>query len=125
MGLEHQTDKGYFSPGYYRMLGYEADAFPSKGSVWKELIHPDDFEHAVQANIDCIEGRNEHFDVEYRMKARDGGWRWILGRGKCVARDEHGYALRLVGTHVDITIASEPKRRFERARKSTAVCMNP
>ncbi|MEN6624246.1 MAG: PAS domain S-box protein, partial [Smithella sp.] len=110
-----KTDTGYFSPGYYRMLGYEADAFPAKGSTWEELIHPNDLEHAIQANMACIEGRIEHFEVEYRMKARNGEWRWILGRGKCVARDEEGHALRLVGTHVDIT---DRKRAEEALRES-------
>ena len=37
------------------------------------------------------------------MKAKNGEWRWILGRGKCITRDEQGRAIRLVGTHVDIT----------------------
>ncbi|MEN6622817.1 MAG: PAS domain S-box protein, partial [Smithella sp.] len=105
-----KTDKGYFSPGYYRMLGYELGAFPAEGKVWKDLIHPDDIEHVLRVNMDCIEGRSENFEVEYRMRTRNGEWLWILGRGKCVARNESGYALRLVGTHVDIT---ERKRAEE------------
>ena len=79
-----QTDGGYFSPGYYHMLDYEPDEFPSEGNTWKDLIHPDDREHALQANMDCIEGRCDVFEVEYRMKAKNGGWRWILGRGKSI-----------------------------------------
>jgi diguanylate cyclase (GGDEF)-like protein/PAS domain S-box-containing protein len=98
-----KTDGGYFSPGYYRMLGYEVDDFPVNGNSWKDLIHPDDRERAQRVNMDCIEGRCEQFEVEYRMKARNGEWRWILGRGKCVERDEQGRALRLLGTHMDIT----------------------
>jgi PAS domain S-box-containing protein len=110
-----RSDETYFSPGYYRMLGYEADAFPGKGNAWKDLVHPDDREHALRANMDCIEGRRDLFEVEYRMKDMNGEWRWIFGRGKCVARDEQGRALRLVGTHVDIT---ERKLAEEALRKS-------
>lgn len=98
-----ETDRGYFSPGYYRMLGYAIGDFPAKGSVWKHMIHPDDRERALRANMDCVEGLREQFEVEYRMQAKNGAWRWILARGKCVARDEQGRALRLVGTHMDIT----------------------
>ena len=98
-----KADEWYFSPGYYRLLGYEVGAFPGTGNAWKELIHPDDRKNALRANMDCIEGRCEHFKVEFRMKAKNGEWRWILGRGKCVARDEQGCAMRLVGTHMDIT----------------------
>jgi two-component system, cell cycle sensor histidine kinase and response regulator CckA len=110
-----KTDGGYFSPTYYLMLGYEVGAFACEGKVWKDLIHPDDREHALLANMDCIEGRRECFEVEYRMKAKNGEWRWILGRGKCIARDEQGHALRMVGTHVDIT---DRKRAEEALRAS-------
>jgi PAS domain S-box-containing protein len=110
-----KTDESYFSPNYYRMLGYEVGAFPAAGSSWKYLIHSDDREHALTMNMDCIDGRREFFEVEYRLKARNGEWRWILARGKCIARDEQGRALRLVGTHVDIT---ERKRAEEVLRES-------
>ncbi len=110
-----KTDEAYFSPAYYRMLGYELGDFPGKGNAWKDLIHTEDRERALQANLDCIEGRRETFEVEYRMKAKNGEWHWILGRGKCMARDDQGRALRLVGTHVDVT---GPKQAEEGLKKS-------
>src|SRR5689334_12797520 len=97
-----QTDEAYFSPACYRILGYSSDAFPRTGTGWKGLIHPDDFDRATQANMKCVEGAREQFEVEYRMGAATGEWRWILGRGKCIARDDSGRAVRMVGTHVDI-----------------------
>jgi diguanylate cyclase (GGDEF)-like protein/PAS domain S-box-containing protein len=98
-----QTGSGYFSPGYYRMLGFEPNDFSADSDIWRQLIHPEDKALALQANTDCIEGRREQFEVEYRMKDKNGGWHWILGRGKCISRDANGRAQRLVGTHVDIT----------------------
>jgi PAS domain S-box-containing protein len=112
-----KTDGCYFSPNYYRILGYEPGDFPMEGNTWKDLIHPDDREHALRVNMDCIEGRRDLFEVEYRMKAKSGEWRWILGRGKCLARDEQGRAIRLLGTHVNIT---ERKRAEEALRESEA-----
>ncbi|MRR06707.1 MAG: PAS domain S-box protein, partial [Deltaproteobacteria bacterium] len=109
------SDSGYFSPGYYRMLGYQPDEFPVNSDSWLNLLHPDDRARAFQANIDCIENRVESFEVEFRIRAKCGGWRWILGRGKAVRRDEHGKALRLVGTHLDIT---ERKTAEESLRES-------
>jgi len=97
------TDNGYFSPAYYRMLGYEPDAFPPTGQTWVTLIHPDDKERALSINRDCIENRCQSFELEYRLKAKDGSWKWILGRGNAVSRDAGGRALRIIGTHVDIT----------------------
>ena len=50
------------------------------------------------------------------MKAKNGEWRWILGRGKCVARDEQGRALRLVGTHMDVTERKGMEEELRRSR---------
>jgi PAS domain S-box-containing protein len=97
------SDRGYFSPGYYRMLGYEPGEFPMTGSKWAELLHPEDRERAVAANRDCIENRRPAIEVEFRMRTKDGGWRWILGRGTAVRRDAQGRAVRVIGTHLDIT----------------------
>lgn len=101
--LDVPTGVGSFSPAYFGMLGYAAHSFEELGLSWAELVHPDDRSRAVSVNLDCIEGRVERFEVEFRMRAKDGEWRWILGRGKAVGRDAKGRALRMLGTHVDIT----------------------
>jgi PAS domain S-box-containing protein len=85
------------------MLGYEPSEMPMTGATWLNLIHPDDKERAMAANLDCIENRCDRFSVEFRMKAKDGSWRWILGRGQALERGPNGRARRLIGTHSDIT----------------------
>ncbi|MEA5112433.1 MAG: PAS domain S-box protein [Geobacteraceae bacterium] len=97
------TNEGYFSPGYYRMLGYEPAEFPMNEESWLELVHPDDRDGAFQKNRDCIENRIGSFETEFRMMTKTGEWKWILGRGTAVSRDGSGRALRMVGTHADIT----------------------
>jgi len=85
------------------MLGLEADEFPGRFTTWLDLIHLEDRQHALADNQDCIDGKTESFATEFRMRHKNGTWRWILGRGKSVARDPQGKALRLVGTHTDMT----------------------
>lgn len=97
------TNEVYYSPACYHMLGYEVGDFSGTLKGWQELLHPDDIEHTMRVNMDCVEGRREIFSVEYRLKAKNGEWRWILGRGKSIARDLQGRSLRLVGTNSDVT----------------------
>ncbi len=111
------TGRTYFSPAYFRMLGYEPNVFPSNFHTWVDLVHPKDREHALTANQDCIENRRDSFQAEFRMRAKDGAWRWILGRGKAVKRDAKGKALLMVGTHEDITLR---KQAEEALRQSEA-----
>ena len=97
------TGDVYFSPGYASMLGYDSTEVPPHVNSWLDLIHPEDADRAYKANLDCIENRVESFAVEFRMQARDGSWRWILGRGQAVTRDASGRATRMIGTHTEIT----------------------
>lgn len=109
------TDNVYYSPAYFRMLGYEPEQFQGKANTWLDLIHPEDRERALSANKACIRNESQSFSVEFRMRSRDGSWHWILGRGKAVRRDANGLALQMIGTHVDVT---ERKRAEEAVRES-------
>ena len=107
------TDEVYYSPGYLAMLGYSSGDVQADVSTWADRIHPEDKDATLKANMDCIENRYDDFEVEFRMQAKNGEWRWILGRGKVAGRDENGRATRMVGTHTDITA----RKRAEAAKE--------
>jgi PAS domain S-box-containing protein len=109
------ADEVYYSPGYVTMLGYAPGELPAHASSWMDRVHPEDKEAALKANMDCIENRRDGFEVEFRMQAKNGEWRWILGRGRVVSREANGRANRVVGTHTDIT---ERKQAEEALRES-------
>ena len=97
------TDEVFFNSAYMAMLGYTPDEVSPDINFWKDHIHPEDKEAALKANRDCIENCCKSFEVEFRMLTKNGGWRWILGRGKTVEHDDKGRATRMLGTHTDIT----------------------
>ncbi|HRU07035.1 MAG TPA: PAS domain S-box protein, partial [Candidatus Brocadiia bacterium] len=97
------TGKVYYSPGWTRMLGYEPEEIESTHEAWASRLHPDD-RHGVEELVrDHRDGRTETFRAEFRLRHKDGSWRWILSRGRIVSRDEAGRPLRMVGAHTDIT----------------------
>lgn len=112
--LNVATDDSYYNPAYYRILGYEPGAFPAKGSAWRQRVHSDDRLSAEEANRACILDGKDYLEIEFRMRAKNGDWRWIFSRGKCISRDARGVATRLVGTHVDIT----ERKRIEEQLKT-------
>lgn len=111
-----KTGETYFGPRYYTMLGYEPDEMPASYETWRDLLHPDDLERTEAVIGSHIGSEREAFATEFRLRTKDGGWKWILGRGQVVERDEDGHSTRMVGTHTDI---SELKRSEERFRALT------
>jgi len=81
------------------------------------LIYPQDKIHIINKVQEYVQKKIGSFDVEYRLQTKQGGWRWIMVRGKVVDRDERGTPVRMVGTHVDIT---ERKLNEEALRISEA-----
>ncbi len=104
-----------FSPGYARMLGYEPEEFAKDYDAWRALVHPDDIGAVDRAHADHIYGGRK-FRVELRMRKKTGDWCWILSRGAGVERDAEGNAVRMIGTHMDITeqkLAEQEKTRLQ------------
>ncbi len=66
-------------------------------------VHPDDLERVKADFLDHLDGKTAYYSNKHRVIHEDGTCSWILSRGKVVSRDEQGKALRMVGTHSDIT----------------------
>ncbi|WP_319581905.1 PAS domain S-box protein [uncultured Pseudodesulfovibrio sp.] len=111
--LRFDSDEAYLSPRWYTMLGYEPDEFPFTSENMVSIIHPDDLD-GIMTLLHRHWDTGEAYQAEYRMRTKDGGWRWILGRGEVVERDYLGNPLRMLGTHVDI---SDRKQLEEHLRR--------
>ncbi len=97
-----RTGEVYFSPRYYTMLGYEPNEFPASYDSWRQLLHPDDAELSDETIRKAVR-ELAPIAVEFRLRTKNGGWRWILGRGKVAELDDQGNAIRIVTSHTDIT----------------------
>ncbi|MHB1462264.1 MAG: PAS domain S-box protein [Armatimonadota bacterium] len=98
------TNKAFYSPRWYEMLGYEDGEFEMTFKAWKEICHPDDFQTAIDKIQKSLDSPYDvGYEAEFRMKTKTGDWRWILGKGNVVERDASGKPLTLSGTNTDIT----------------------
>lgn len=104
------------SERWYTMLGLDPAGYDGSGSEWGALIHPDDRARVLAAQQAHIDGRTPVYEVSYRLRHAQGHWVWVLDRGRVVERDAAGRALRMVGTHMDISermLAEEALRDSE------------
>ncbi|MBW3635275.1 MAG: EAL domain-containing protein [Armatimonadetes bacterium] len=101
-----ETGEIYLSPRWDAMLGYgenepDAPSRSKKPAAWLERIHPDD-RQGVEEQIELHRsGGALHFESQYRLRCKDGTYRWMSGRGLAV-RDVAGRATRMAGSQNDI-----------------------
>lgn len=97
------TGKAYYSSIWKAMLGHAEAEIGDNFQEWEERVHPDDLPQAREALASHLAGKSPAYNAVFRMRHKQGGWRWIFARGRVVARDPAGQPLRILGTHTDIT----------------------
>lgn len=109
------TGRLYYSPHYFRSLGYSPEESPRNTEEFEALLHPDDLE-VVRARLDQVLRREKDlYKIEYRFRTKAGGWRWALSRGKIIEWDRDEGPIRMLGTLVDIHDRKEAEAGLLRA----------
>lgn len=108
-----KKDYEYLSPGFKRMLGYEDEELPNKPESWQKIVHPDDLPGVLEVLNKHVQSKGEiPFDNQVRYFHKDGSIVWIYCRGKVIEWDDRNKAVRMVGSHVNITPLKEAEQRI-------------
>lgn len=113
-----ETGEVYFSQRWKEMLGYFDHEIENRLEEWESRVFPGDLEKVERELRRCLSGEIPYYEVEHRVMTKNGSYKWILDRGKVVLRDARGRALRMVGTHTDLTEhhrIEDQLRRYNRA----------
>lgn len=109
-----KKDTVSFSREYKRQLGYADHEYANEHASWQAHIHPED-NAALQAYMAVFfQDPSIEYEREYRMRHRDGTYRWILSRAR-LFRDENGLPERMMGCHIDVT----ERRAMEEANRQS------
>ncbi len=92
-----------FSAAFKKMLGYSDYDFPNRIEAWTTRVHPEDLSFVMSEQERHLRGEIAAIYIEYRLKCKDGRYKWVLGRGKVMEYSGDGSPVRLVGTITDIT----------------------
>jgi diguanylate cyclase (GGDEF)-like protein/PAS domain S-box-containing protein len=98
----------------HRQLGYGPGDLGEFGEDWRSLTHPADSAHVLGALEAHFRGETQAYECEFRVRHKNGHWVWLLSRGKVVERDEFGIAVRMAGTHMDLTRRKRAEAELER-----------
>ncbi len=119
------TDSAQLSVQYKEMFGFNDDDIDTYREKWNNLVHPEDLSSMRQAVNDYLSGKTDKYVHEHRVICKDKSVKWVLSRGMIVKRDKHGKALRMVGTHADITDRKLLESRLENLAHFDSLCNLP
>jgi len=90
----------WWSPKYYELLGYEDQEIKASYDAFIESLHPEDvgrFDNTIKRHAE----NNEPYIMEYRLRTKDGSYKWFLASGQTI-RDSKGKPLKMIGSIIDI-----------------------
>jgi PAS domain S-box-containing protein len=91
-----------FNRQWTETLGYQLEELVPRESSWRKLVHSDDLPHVLRVRDAHLKGHTPAYEAEYRLRTKDGGWKWVLDRGSVVERDAAGRPVRVAGALFDI-----------------------
>ncbi len=109
-------ERVHFSPRWKAMLGYREDEIGSEPGEWLNRVHPEDAGRLEEALAAHLCGRTPQFECEYRMRHKDGGYRWVLTRGLALW-DADGKAHRCAGSQTDVTESKKLQEQLLRGQR--------
>lgn len=107
-----RANRMYYSRGWKAILGYDESEITGSMDDAYGRVHPDELAYVQGAIRAHLEGQTDSYEVEHRLRCKDGRYKWVCSRGKVVSRDAEGRALRMIGTTTDITAMREMAERL-------------
>jgi PAS domain S-box-containing protein len=114
--FDSRTRENWFSPRFVELLGYPQGELSNNLDTWKEHVHPDDLESALNAFVAHLE-EDAPYDIEYRMRTKSGEYRWFRARARSL-RDDSGRAYRTSGSVSDITERKQAEQALAEAKEA-------
>ena len=113
-----QTRQTFRSDRWCQILGYaNMQELDSAEQAWLDLLHPADRDRVLQTQQDYLDRKSPFLNQEYRLRGRDGHYKWTLERAQAVW-DETGQPLRLVGSSADITARKQTEAEILNLNKA-------
>ncbi len=106
-----RTDTTNYSEHIGDITGYSLQELGAGDSPWMAGVHPHDRERAQATMREHLAGRTASYSCEYRIRSRDGNWKWIHSRGVLVERSPTGEPWRMTGLMADVTARKEADER--------------
>jgi len=111
---DSRTNQVKFSPTWKKQIGYAEDELEDSSEEWRKRVHPDEVESVVKIIDDCVKYKKPGFQIEFRLRHKDGSYRNILSTASTLI-NEQGRVTRIVGSHIDLTEIKRIEKELRQA----------
>jgi PAS domain S-box-containing protein len=108
------TDELYYSPQWWKQIGYKPNEIEPNSSLWEKLMHPDDKPLVDEIFRGALKKRQDSYKVEFRLLHKQGKYVPVLSRG-FITFDKTKKPIRVSGTNMDL---SEQKKAEQALKES-------
>ena len=111
----------YVSEHFAQMLGYDTpeELMEASGGTIADLAHPDDLEQGIAQALEQY-SKADHYEITYRMKCKNGSWKYIEDRGHKIRKPdgviEHWNLILDKNELVEKTIALESEKKANQSK---------
>lgn len=112
--LNFKTNTVVFNPLKVQAMGYTMEELPQsvKYQFFTDRLHPEDYAPTMDAMLRHMYKQADIYEIEYRIQAKDGSYRWFHDRGKITQWNEDGSPLFAAGIVFDITEKKEQEEKL-------------
>ncbi len=109
------TNQVSFSPEWMDQIGYGPGELEDTFETWRSRLHPDDHDRALAYVAANLTSRVGEYRQEFRLRHRDGTYRWIEAHASFVTEPD-GRKVRMLGSHTDITDRKQAEEALNAAK---------
>ena len=115
-----RTGEVYYSREWKSQIGYGDHEIGSSFDEWQSRVHPDDLESTLHRMRVFIADPSLKYNTEFRLRHRDGSYRWILSQGSLLF-NEQKMPIRMLGSHIDVTEQRQAQMQQQQSQKMEAL----
>jgi len=120
-----ETGETRFNDRWALTIGHSSEELgPTTIDTLQSRIHPDDLTRAMALLKRHFKGESAGFELEFRVRHKDGHWVWVLDRGKLFSRTADGRPRWMAGTRMDISERKQAEAELVRATEAAEEASN-
>ena len=120
---EVPTSKLAIDERWAAMVGETPESLGDGLAAWSDRCHPQDLDYTLERLRQHFEEGRPYKDVQFRLRHRNGNWRWIRSSGRVVSWEPDGSPNRMVGVHLDVTDAIEQEKERDETKKRVELAL--